>query len=174
MLVLFVVSLLYVVLSGKLGSSKDLDLTGKHVLVTGGSSGIGFSVAMESLSRGACVSIVARNQKKLNEAEAALKQKSESVRAYALDVASEFAAVRSVFAHAAAQFGPVDILVNCAGTSVSGRFEDISLRDFQRLLEVNYLGSVQATRAVIGAMKERRAGHVVFLSSQAGQIGLYG
>lgn len=50
----------------------------------------------------------------------------------------------------------------------------IVLNVFQRLLDVNYLGSVYATKAVLPQMKLRRTGHVVFVSSQAGQLGIFG
>lgn len=102
------------------------------------------------------------------------------------------------------------MLVNCAGTSVSGKFEEVEVDRFkvgtgsscstqrqrvgklkplqskcgqtrsrlfivlQKLMEVNYLGSVYPTRAVITTMKERRMGRIMFVSSQAGQIGLFG
>lgn len=66
------------------------------------------------------------------------------------------------------------MLVNCAGTSVTGKFEDIEVNCFERLMAVNYLGSVYPSRAVIATMKERRMGRIVFVSSQAGQLGLFG
>ncbi|KAF6088186.1 3-ketodihydrosphingosine reductase [Phyllostomus discolor] len=66
------------------------------------------------------------------------------------------------------------MLVNCAGMSLSGKFEDLEVGTFEKLMSVNYLGSVYASRAVITTMKERRVGRIVFLSSQAGQVGLFG
>lgn len=72
------------------------------------------------------------------------------------------------------KLGPVDMLVNCAGMSLSGKFEDLEVSTFERLMSINYLGSVYPSRAVIATMKERRMGRVVFVSSQAGQLGLFG
>ncbi|XP_015743296.2 3-ketodihydrosphingosine reductase [Python bivittatus] len=66
------------------------------------------------------------------------------------------------------------MLVNCAGTSINGKFEDIDTCIFEQLMAVNYLGSVYPTRAVVAKMKERRKGRIVFVSSQAGQIGIFG
>ncbi|XP_031662300.1 3-ketodihydrosphingosine reductase-like [Oncorhynchus kisutch] len=66
------------------------------------------------------------------------------------------------------------MLVNCAGPSFSGKFEEVEVERFRSLMEVNYLGSVYPTRAVIATMKERRMGRIMFVSSQAGQIGLFG
>jgi 3-dehydrosphinganine reductase len=62
------------------------------------------------------------------------------------------------------------VLVNCAGTSVAGAFEELEGRAFEDLMRINFLGSVYPTRALLPAMKERRQGAVVFVSSQAGQV----
>jgi len=78
------------------------------------------------------------------------------------------------FFQAQEKLGPVDMLVNCAGMSLSGKFEDLEVSTFERLMSVNYLGSVYPSRAVITTMKERRVGRIVFVSSQAGQLGLFG
>nr|XP_046213984.1 3-ketodihydrosphingosine reductase-like isoform X2 [Oncorhynchus gorbuscha] len=72
------------------------------------------------------------------------------------------------------KLGPVDMLVNCAGTSFSGKFEEVEVERFRSPMEVNYLGSVYPTRAVIATMKERRMGRIMFVSSQADQIGMFG
>jgi 3-dehydrosphinganine reductase len=63
----------------------------------------------------------------------------------------------------------VQVLINCAGTSISGAFDDIPIDEFERLMRINYLGSVHATRIVLPEMKKRRSGAIVFVSSQAGQ-----
>jgi 3-dehydrosphinganine reductase len=62
------------------------------------------------------------------------------------------------------------VLINCAGTSVAGAFEELPVEAFERMMVVNYLGSVYPTRVVLPAMKERRSGAIVFVSSQAGQV----
>ena len=66
-------------------------------------------------------------------------------------------------------------MVNCAGTSLSGNFEETDPAAFERLMRINYLGSVYPTRAVLPAMKKKgKGGRVVFVSSAAGQIGVFG
>ena len=65
-------------------------------------------------------------------------------------------------------------LINCAGSGPGASFEDTRLEDFDRLMRLNYLGAVNATRAVLPDMKGCRVGRIVFTSSQAGQLGLYG
>nr|XP_032813509.1 3-ketodihydrosphingosine reductase [Petromyzon marinus] len=155
-----------------------LGLSGAHVVVTGGSSGIGKAIAIECVRQGACVTLVARNEAKLlqakREAEEHVVNESQAVLCISVDVSNDFNQVESVIKQAQEKLGPVDMLVNAAGTSVAGRFEDIKPQEFKRLMEVNYLGSVFTSLAVVPGMKERRKGRVVYVSSQAGQLGLYG
>ncbi|XP_008978176.1 3-ketodihydrosphingosine reductase isoform X2 [Callithrix jacchus] len=152
-LVAFVL-LLYMV--SPLISPKPLGLPGAHVVVTGGSSGIGKCIAIECYKQGAFITLVARNEDKLLQAKKEIEKHSINDK------------------QAQEKLGPVDMLVNCAGTSVSGKFEDLEVSTFERLMSINYLGSVYPSRAVITTMKERRVGRIVFVSSQAGQLGLFG
>lgn len=159
-------------------SPKTLKMHGAHVVVTGGSSGIGKSVAAECYRQGAFITLVARDEEKLLQAKKEVEtfaiNDKQVVLCISVDVSSDFSQVENVIKQAQEKLGPVDMLVNCAGTSVSGRFEEVEVERFKSVMEVNYLGSVYPTRAVISTMKERRCGRVVFVSSQAGQIGLYG
>uniref|UniRef100_A0AAX7T864 3-dehydrosphinganine reductase n=1 Tax=Astatotilapia calliptera TaxID=8154 RepID=A0AAX7T864_ASTCA len=148
------VLLLYMI--SPLISPKPLKLNGAHVVVTGGSSGIGKCIAIECYKQGAFITLVARDEEKLLQAK-------KEVEKFAINDKQ-----------AQEKLGPVDMLVNCAGTSVSGKFEEVEVDRFKKLMEVNYLGSVYPTRAVITTMKERRMGRIMFVSSQAGQIGLFG
>uniref|UniRef100_A0A8C4QRV4 3-dehydrosphinganine reductase n=1 Tax=Eptatretus burgeri TaxID=7764 RepID=A0A8C4QRV4_EPTBU len=157
---------------------RAVSLNGAHVVVTGGSSGIGKAIAIECVKRGAFVTLVARNEQKLidakEEVEQHLMNEKQVVQCMSLDVSKDFGQVKSVMKQAQEKLGPVDMLVNCAGFSISARFEDFKPEEFRRIMEVNYLGSVYPTLAVIPTMKERRHGRIVFVSSQAGQIGLIG
>ncbi|KAL8182598.1 UNVERIFIED_CONTAM: hypothetical protein K2H54_058510 [Gekko kuhli] len=96
------------------------------------------------------------------------------VHCISVDVSKDYANVERVLKQAQEKLGPVDMLVNSAGTSVTGKFEDLDTKNFEELMSVNYLGSVYPTHAVITTMKERRMGRIVFVSSQAGQLGLFG
>ncbi|KAI2667227.1 3-ketodihydrosphingosine reductase [Labeo rohita] len=146
------VLLLYMI--SPLISPKPLKLNGAHVVVTGGSSGIGKCIAMECYKHGAFITLV--------------------VLCISVDVSKDYNQVESVIKQAQEKLGPVDMLVNCAGTSISAKFEEVEVDRFKKMMEVNYLGSVYPTRAVITTMKERRMGRIMFVSSQAGQIGLFG
>uniref|UniRef100_A0A8C8K2J1 3-dehydrosphinganine reductase n=1 Tax=Oncorhynchus tshawytscha TaxID=74940 RepID=A0A8C8K2J1_ONCTS len=144
-----------------------------NLQVTGGSSGIGKSIAMECYRQGAFITLVARDESKLvqvkNEVEKCVINDKQ-----VFDVSKDYGQVESVIKQCQEKLGPVDMLVNCAGTSFSGKFEEVEVERFRSLMEVNYLGSVYPTWAVIAPMKERRMGLIMFVSSQAGQIGLFG
>ncbi|KAM8967702.1 3-ketodihydrosphingosine reductase [Pelodytes ibericus] len=170
------VLLLYMV--SPLISPKPLKLAGAHVVVTGGSSGIGKCIAIECFQQGAFITLVARDESKLLQAKKEIEKYSindkQVVLCISVDVSKDYRQVENVIKQAQEKLGPVDMLVNCAGTSIAGHFEDIEIDRFGKMMEVNYLGSVYPSRAVISTMKERRMGRIVFISSQAGQLGLYG
>ncbi|KFR12241.1 3-ketodihydrosphingosine reductase, partial [Opisthocomus hoazin] len=146
--------------------------------VTGGSSGIGKCIAIECYKQGAFITLIARDENKLLQTKKEIEKYSvndkQVVLCISVDVSKDYEQVENVLKQAQEKLGPVDMLVNCAGTSVTGKFEDIEVNAFERLMGVNYLGSVYPSRAVIGTMKERRMGRIVFVSSQAGQLGVFG
>ncbi len=142
---------------------------GKHVLVTGGSSGIGFAAAKGVIARGGRVTIVARREKELNEARAQL---GERALALAVDVANEAEVVEKLGAHDRAH--PVDMLVNNAGVVMPGRFLELQPDQFRRMMDINYFGTVHCCRALLPGMVARKSGHVLNVSSMAGVIGIYG
>uniref|UniRef100_A0A9J8C5P7 3-dehydrosphinganine reductase n=1 Tax=Cyprinus carpio carpio TaxID=630221 RepID=A0A9J8C5P7_CYPCA len=174
-IVVFVL-LLYMI--SPLISPKPLKLNGAHVVVTGGSSGIGKCIAMECYKHGAFITLVARDEHKLVQAKKEVEKcainDKQVVLCISVDVSKGYNQVESVIKQAQEKLGPVDMLVNCAGMSISGTFEEVGVDSFKKLMEVNYLGSVYPTRAVITTMKERRMGRIMFVSSQAGLIGLFG
>ncbi|HZZ19426.1 MAG TPA: SDR family oxidoreductase [Opitutaceae bacterium] len=152
-----------------------MTLKDSHVLVTGGSSGIGLAIAQRCAAAGSRVSLVARDAGKLAAARAAIlaREPGAKVQVAEADVSSE-AQVASAFASVQASNGPVDILVTSAGVATPGHFGGIASSVFERSMQVNYLGTVYATKAVLGGMRERRRGAVVMVSSGAGLIGLFG
>ncbi|XP_025049980.1 3-ketodihydrosphingosine reductase isoform X2 [Alligator sinensis] len=146
--------------------------------VTGGSSGIGKCVAIECYKQGAFITLIARNENKLLQTKKEIEKYSvndkQVVLCISVDVSKDYGHVENVLKQAQEKLGPVDMLVNCAGTSITGKFEDLEMNCFENLMAVNYLGSVYPSHAVIPTMKERRMGRIVFVSSQAGQLGLFG
>lgn len=142
---------------------------GKHVLITGGSSGIGLAAAHQLVGHGATVTLLARRESVLQEAKAKLGGRAHLV---TVDVAN-LADVRSlVGAHIAAH--PADMLLNNAGVVMPGRFLELKDEDFRWMMDINYFGTVNMCRVVLPQMVARGGGHVLNVSSMAGVIGIYG
>ncbi|PYI53755.1 SDR family NAD(P)-dependent oxidoreductase [Paenibacillus flagellatus] len=139
----------------------------KVVVITGASSGIGAATAEMAAARGAKTLIMARSQGKLDELAGRLGGKCET---YALDVAST-ESVQAVFARVRDTHGRVDVLINNAGFGMFERFERTPLDDFERMMNVNYMGVVRCTQAVLPDMLAARSGNVVNVASLAGKIG---
>ena len=142
-----------------------------HAIITGGSSGIGLALAQEFLSQCAPkkVILVARNKEGLQKAKIDCLKSDPRVEVFSLDVAQAQACK-----NATSSFAEVDVLINAAGLSIPGRLEDLTDSDVQTMVNVNLLGSLHLTKCLVPLMKKRKNGHVVFVSSQAGQVGLYG
>lgn len=142
---------------------------GKHVLITGGSSGIGFAAAQQLAALGASLTLIARREDVLAEAKAKLPG---TVHTLAVDV-SKLEDVRSrVGAHIAAH--PADMLLNNAGVVMPGRFLELKDEDFRWMMDINYFGTVNMCRVVLPQFVARGGGHVLNVSSMAGVIGIYG
>lgn len=147
----------------------------RHVVVTGGSSGIGLEAARLYLQRGLKVTIIARNPGRLDAACLELAPPSSAqLQAISCDLSASEPDVFKAIDQAVSAFGPVDILINCAGISIAGEFSALAPAAFRSMLEVNVLGSVYPTRAVVPSMKARGRGHIVFVSSQVAQAAIHG
>ncbi|KAI1301495.1 3-ketodihydrosphingosine reductase [Halotydeus destructor] len=160
-------------------SNKVLNLKGRHVLITGGSKGIGKAMAIEAVRAGANVTILARNIEDLDRAKLEILKQvidpvKQKIEAHSVDVSRDLYAIEQAVADAEAELGPVYMLVNCAGTSVAQRFDETPIDDFKRMMDINYMGSVLTTRAVLPSMKNQKEGVILFVSSVAGLLGLYG
>jgi 3-dehydrosphinganine reductase len=147
----------------------------RHVLVTGGSSGIGLAAALALAERGARVSLVARDP-------AALAAAAESIAAAVpgaevgvapADVRDK-EAVRVAVAACATRFGGYDVLLTCAGTAHPGYFTALGDEVFRDQVDVDYFGTLHAVRAVVPGMVERGRGHLVLVASTAALVGVFG
>lgn len=141
-----------------------------HLIVTGGSEGIGFDTARLAAARGARVSLIARRTARL---QAAAREIGGDVALADADVASPIAVTEAV-ASLTAHHGPCDVLLCCAGYALPGHFADIAVDEFRRQMEVNYLGTLHAIRAVTASMVDRGRGHLLVTSSTAGLMGVFG
>jgi NAD(P)-dependent dehydrogenase (short-subunit alcohol dehydrogenase family) len=140
-----------------------------HVVVTGGSTGIGFATAKLLASRGAKVSLIARSADKL---AAAVAEIGPNAQAFPADV-SESAALHAALDAAAFSHGPIDTLFANAGTG--GTFAPVQAYaddDFERVLAVNLTGPFRAIKYVLPGMIERRRGAILVTGSLASHRGM--
>ncbi|NLH80556.1 MAG: SDR family NAD(P)-dependent oxidoreductase [Phyllobacteriaceae bacterium] len=144
-------------------------------IVTGGSSGIGLAAATRLARRGHPVVLIARRTEPLAEAAEAIREAvpGACVAARALDV-RDAAALARVVDETAAVHGPIAWLVASAGVVEPGLFVEQPLDSHRAQLEVNYLGTLHAVRAVVPSMRAAGRGRVVLVSSGAGLFGIYG
>ena len=143
-----------------------MDLNGKHAVVTGGGRGIGAAVAGALAEAGAKVTLMGRTLEPLQ----ATKDRLEKAQIVQLDL-SDADAVRPAFEKAVKAFGEVHILVNNAGIAESAPFEKTSPDLFQHLWNVNLMGTVHCTQAVLPGMKTNSWGRIVNIASTAGLTG---
>jgi gluconate 5-dehydrogenase len=139
-------------------ASGHFDLLGKIALVTGGSRGIGFAIARGLAQQGADIVIVARDEKQLESARhQILSQTGKKVWAFAFDLA-DVKAITGHFGNIIAQTQGVDILVNCAGTTLRKRAEDITLKEWNKVIELNLTSVLVMCQAFCQHRKEAGGG----------------
>lgn len=149
----------------------------EHVVITGGSSGIGKQSAVLFAAAGARVTVLARRPEPLAEAVADIADEARRPRAAVLGLpvdVRDASGVDAAVATARTAFGPIDVLVCCAGVAVAGHFSDLPLDEFRTMIDVNYFGTLHAVRAVLPDMRERGSGRLVLLASGAAIVGLFG
>jgi len=144
-----------------------MELNGSVALVTGASRGIGRATARALHARGAAVGLVARSGDELEQVAAELGARTAVA---AADVSDRDQVERAVTGIVAA-LGPVDVLVNNAGIGAYAAVLEESAETPERLMRVNYLGTVHPTLAVLDGMATRGRGHIVNVASIAGRVG---
>ncbi|MGQ7246030.1 SDR family NAD(P)-dependent oxidoreductase [Halomonas sp. V046] len=148
--------------------------TDKHVVITGGSSGLGLSLAERLVDDGAIVTLVARDTTRLEAAKARLLDGTPDARVHlaALDITDEAETARVLAALGEAR-GGIDALINSAGILREGYFEALETRDFREVMEINFFGLLNATRAALPFLKSSR-GRLINIASVAGLTGVFG
>lgn len=150
--------------------------SGKNVVITGGSSGIGLAIAQEFGNQGAHLFLVARNKEKLEEAKKKLLQSlpsSVEIELFQADVSvrPDIEEVIHTIGHLP---GGIHTLINNAGTGLTGKFEDIKIEDLRSLMDTNYWSAVYATQAALPYLKKSGKGHIGFVGSVGGYMGAIG
>ncbi len=144
-----------------------MNLNGAVVVITGASRGIGAATARAAARRGASVGLIARDRNALEAVAGELSGASVVAPADVTDRSSVDQAVALI----TDSLGPVDVLVNNAGAGGYAAVLEEDPDAFERLMALNYLGTVHATLAVLPTMATRRRGHIVNVASVAGRLG---
>lgn len=142
----------------------------KVILVTGTSTGLGIAIAVQAAQAGNIVYATMRNTEKRGSLDDAARKAGVTLDVLQLDVqdsASVSAAVDAVIQ----KQGRIDVLINNAGMGYARSLEQADEADVQRVLDINYMGVVRCTKAVIPHMRKARAGHVINISSVGGLVG---
>ena len=138
-----------------------IDLTGKTVVITGASQGIGSAIAQEFASSNASLILLSRNETKLSELS-----KQLSAKYYILDISNE-SEVKKVFN----KIEKIDILINNAGIYFTSPVADIDTNDWKKLLDTNLNGVMYCTRSVLPTMIKNSFGRIINISSISGKHG---
>lgn len=144
-------------------------LTGKVAIITGASSGIGEATAVALAVEGAKVAIAARRSDRLEAVAKRILDAGGQVLPITADLSDE-AQVNEVVQKTQAEYGQIDILVNNAGVMLFSPIADANTEDWRRMINLNVLGLMYATHAVLPLMKARSQGHIVNISSVAGRL----
>lgn len=173
---------------------------GSHVIISGGSKGIGKSLAIKFAKLGCHVTIIARNENDLLAAKEEIETNRrnmnfQKVRAVSVDLTAitfpcnsnsdPDGQQRQLMDKILGDGARCDLLVNCCGSSIPARFEDISQDQFHQMMQVNYFSAVNLTRLLLPVMRARSllnktsqrpsaAGRIVFVSSMCGLMSFFG
>ena len=143
-------------------------LDGKVALVTGASSGIGEATALALAAEGARIAAAARRSDRLDALVKRIAARGGQALPLVVDVANE-AQVRAMVQRTRETWGRIDILVNDAGVAHLGLIDGAKTEDWREMVNVNLLGVMYATHAVLPLMKAQGSGHIVNVSSVAGR-----
>ncbi|WP_176717326.1 SDR family NAD(P)-dependent oxidoreductase [Vulcanibacillus modesticaldus] len=141
-------------------------LKDKVVVITGASSGVGAEIAKLLAQKGATTLLMARSLEKLKKVSSQIEGKHEI---YQMDVTST-EQVFQTMDDVLSKYGKIDILINNAGFGVFDYFIDASLKDYEEMMDTNYMGMVRCTKAVLPSMLKRNSGHIINIASVAGKL----
>jgi NAD(P)-dependent dehydrogenase (short-subunit alcohol dehydrogenase family) len=141
------------------------------VLITGTSSGIGMAIALAFGRAGYRVYATMRDLSRGSQLRRIVEQEKLPVALSAMDVDSD-SSVKEAIGRITREAGPIDVLVNNAGAAPTGSVQEAPLSLFRSTMETNYFGVIRCVQAVLPAMRERRSGCIINISSVAGRIAM--
>lgn len=145
-------------------------LKGKNALITGAGKGIGRAIAIALAKEGVHVALLARTTSQLEEVASEAKSLGVKAAVVTADV-TDITSVNEAIKQATTELGPIDILINNAGTAKFGKFLELEPEEWENIIKVNLMGVYYVTRAVLPEMIERQTGDIINISSTAGQRG---
>ena len=146
------------------------DFNNKVALITGGTTGIGFSTAMMMAESGATVAVAGRSESKGKKALTRLKEMNENCIYIAADV-SKTAACQQVVQETVSRLGRLDILVNSAGVFMEGPIETFSEEDYHHVMDINVKGTFFMCQSALPEIRKSGGGAIVNVSSDSGIMG---
>ncbi len=141
--------------------------TERRALITGAGSGIGKATSLAFAQAGIHLALVSRTQTKLEAVAKEVESSGVKVQTYPFDL-SQTNGVREQIAAIDANFGPIGILVNCAGMGYTGLLANTSLADWQQVINLNLTSTFQCIQGILPGMRQRKQGTIINVSSIAG------
>ena len=148
---------------------QDCSFSGKTVVITGGSRGLGLVLAREFAGEAAKVALLARDPEELARAESDLRQRGATVLTVPCDIAIQ-QQVQQAIESIRREFGSIDVLVNNAGIIQVGPFEQMTVADFEDALAVHLYGPLHTSLAAIPIMRQQGGGRIVNITSIGGKV----
>lgn len=145
-------------------------LQGKTAIITGAGRGIGRAAAIALAKEGVNIGLIGLTMANLEKVAEELQEFDVNVSAAAANVA-DLESITHAVAHITEDLGPIDILINNAGTAKFGGFMELEPAEWEHIIQVNLMGVYYTTRAVLPQMMERKSGDIINISSTAGQKG---
>jgi NAD(P)-dependent dehydrogenase (short-subunit alcohol dehydrogenase family) len=149
----------------------NIDLTGRIALITGASRGLGEAMAVALAAAGASIALVARDVDRLQKVKATIAAAGGRAELFAADVTDEqdVAALSEAVQKA---LGPVDILINNAGTNIRKKITDFSLAEFRSVIDSSLIGTFLMSRALLPQMTGRGYGRILNMTSILSHVSL--
>lgn len=148
-----------------------IDLAGRTALITGGNRGLGEAMAKALAAAGASVALVARDVARLQKVKAAIVESGGKAEFFAADVTNEQDVVTMCEA-VKEKLGPVDILINNAGTNLRKKLTDFSLAEFRGVVDSSLISTFLVSRSVLPQMRGRGYGRILNLTSIMSHVSL--